>query len=102
MRSWILPQHYGVLIQSQLERCQLLRAWVAEDPTRASSDLYQPEEPLEELSMRRWKLTFLLSAGARALENVSMSATYLAHAEQRGVAELLKAQAIRCADGDSA
>lgn len=66
LRSWILPQHYGVLVQSQLERCQLLRdGWprIPRGQVVACTNLRN----LLRLSMRRWRLTFLLSAGARAL-----------------------------------
>jgi hypothetical protein len=81
LRSWILPQHYGPLIESQLERCQLLRAWVAEDPAHASTGLYRPEKPLE---TEKAQMEAYISVIARraSLENVSMAATYLMHAEQ--------------------
>jgi hypothetical protein len=61
--TWILPSHYGLLAESQLKRCELLRAWVADDPAQAGRALYQPEEILT-LSGLRWRLTFLLFAAA--------------------------------------
>jgi len=89
-RTWILPPHYGLLTDSQLERCQLLRAWVADDPARASSGLYQPEEGLEaeQAQMKAYiqaKIEANISVIGRhaSLENARMSGIYLTHAEQQ-------------------
>jgi hypothetical protein len=90
LRTWILPQHYGLLTDSQLERCQLLRAWVADDPARASSGLYQPGEALEaeqaqmEAYIQAKMEAYISVIGSHAsLENVRMSGIYLTHAEQQ-------------------
>jgi len=113
LRAWILPQHYGLLTESQLRRCELLRARVADDPARVSSDLYPPEEalaaddsqaddsqmeeytsvsdsrsdlyPPEAFPAEHARMEAYISVIGRrvTLENVSLSGISLAYAEQQ-------------------
>jgi len=82
LRTWILPSHYGLLAESQLKRCELLRAWVADDPAQAGHALYQPEENLD--AERAQMEAYISVIRSRvSLERVSLSGIYLRHAEDQ-------------------
>jgi hypothetical protein len=102
LQAWILPQHYGVLTESQVKRCELLRACVADDPAQAGSGLYQPEEAFgtedsqmeaytsvngsrSDLAAEHARMADYISVigGRVTLENVSLSGIQLTHAEQQ-------------------
>jgi hypothetical protein len=89
LRTWILPYNYAVLAESQLERCRLLRAWVADDPAKASSDLYEPDETLKAEQAQIDEYNSVL-ATLLSLQEVDLSGNCLAYAEQQLFQSYLK------------
>jgi hypothetical protein len=82
LRCSVLPRHYGLLTDLQLERCELLRALVADDPNAARSELYQPENAPE--AEKAQMETYISIIRTRLnLRKVSMSGIRLADAEDQ-------------------
>ena len=81
--TWILPTHYGLLAESQLKRCELLRAWVADDPAQAGHPSYQPEQNLDAERAQQMEAYISVIRSRVSLERVSLAGTYLRHAEDR-------------------
>jgi hypothetical protein len=82
LRCSVLPPHYGLLADLQLERCEWLRAWVADDPNQATKDLYQHGETLKP-EQDQMEVYISLIRERVSLENVSVSGIRLAHAEDQ-------------------
>ena len=79
---WILPANYGVLTESQLDRCVSIRALVAKDPACGMDDLFEREQCVDQ-ALASMKVFISILQGGACFEHARTSGLFLADAEQK-------------------